>query len=196
MAINAQREGRRRSGRRKPTTESPLLVEDQENEQNPQKLDTEPEATAKSSSAQPTEAENNASPSNKEQPNGNQGGPPFIVPRGTRKPRPHVRNNGVTRPRPTLPTFARKRGPKPERQDFKKIDENSDSTPITTTTKPSRTSSRNRSSNSEDRNTNVEKPLQTTDDLSTESAPKKRFGGDNRRLSRGSRRQNAATSES
>lgn len=195
LCVEAQRDGRRRTGRRKPTTEPPPHDEEPEKEQNPQKVDAEPEVLAKSSSAQPMELETNAPPSNKEEGSANQGGPPFIVPRGTRKPRPHVRNSGESRPRPTLPSFARKRGPKSERRDFKRNDENSvvSTSSTTTTVKPSRDSSRgrgsNRHANTEDRNTNAEKNTQQNDEASTEAAPKKRFGGNNRRQSRGNRRQ-------
>lgn len=197
LCVQAQRDGRRRTGRRKPTTEPPPpAAEEPEKEQNPQKVDAEPEVIAKSSSAQPMELETNPPPSNKEEGSANQGGPPFIVPRGTRKPRPHVRNSGESRPRPTLPSFARKRGPKSERRDFKRNDENSvvSTSSTTTTVKPSRDSSSrsrgsNRNANTEDRNTNAEKNAQPNDEASTETAPKKRFGGNNRRQSRGNRRQ-------
>jgi hypothetical protein len=197
LCVEAQRDGRRRTGRRKPTTEIPPPVEEPENEKSPQKVDAEPEAVAKASSAQPTESETSAPSSEKEPANGNQGGPPFIVPRGTRKPRPHVRNSGESRPRPTLPSFSRKRGPKRERPDFKKNDENSvvsSASTSTTTPKPSRGSTRNRGSNSQDRNVAEKTPQVNEDEVSTEPAsPKKRFGGGaTRRPSRGNRRFNAA----
>lgn len=198
LCAEAQRDGRRRSGRRKPTTESPQLMDETESEKNSQNLDAEPEAIAKSSSAQPTESETKSeTPSaDKESANNNQNGKPFIVPRGTRKPRPQMRSNGEPRPKPTLPTFSRKRGPKPERHDFKRNDENSLASSSTSTTqKPSRGSSRNRNSNnSHDRNSDAEKASHAANsaEISTEAVPKKRFGGGPRRgPSRGNRRHNA-----
>lgn len=193
LCVEAQRDGRRRSGRRKPTTESPPPDEEPENEKNPQKLDTELDTIAKSSSAQPTETETNIPPADKEATNGKDSGPPSIVPRGTRKPRPHVRNSGEPRPRPTLPSFARKRGPKPERREFKQNDENSVVSPSSTSTtpKPSRGSSRNRGNNTQDRNSTIEKVTLSNDEAPTEAPAKRRFGGGpTRRQSRGNRRFN------
>lgn len=206
LCTEAQRDGRRRTGRRKPTTELPP-PEEPESEKNPQKIDAEPESIAKSSSAQPTELETNADkePSlDKEPANANQSGPPFIVPRGTRKPRPHMRSNGDAKPRPTLPTFSRKRGPKPERRDFKKIEENAEGsspTSTSTTAKPPRGSSRSRNSNN--RNSDVEKAVPSAESPeikpaaeTADDAPKKRFGGGaTRRPSRGNRRYNPTTSQ-
>lgn len=201
LCVDAQRDGRRRGGRRKPTTESPPVEEETEVEKSSSKQDVEPEVSAKASSAQPTESEiaDKESSSEKESANNNQGGPPFIVPRGTRKPRPQMRDNGESRPRPTLPSFARKRGPKPQRREFKKNDENVvvSSSTSTTTTKPSRGSSRGRNNNAQDRNPELEKAPKVTETATEPAAPKKRFGGAvSRRPSRGNRRHNAEPQDS
>ncbi|XP_054723136.1 translation initiation factor IF-2-like [Uloborus diversus] len=196
LGVSAQRDGRRRSGRRKPTTEAPKeAMEEPESEASPQNVDIAPEPLAKPTHSQPAESLDSLS-TEKEATNPTSGGPPFIVPRGTRKPRPmQVRNNGEARPKPTLPTFSRKnnRRPKPERHDFKKLEENTPSSvPISTTTaKPSRNSSRRRGGHSSqsDRNSNLNRDSQVpAPSSSSEAAPKKRFGGATRKPSRGSRR--------
>lgn len=204
LTVEAQRDSRRRSGRRKATTESPL-EEETESGKTPQKADPEPESEVKLPSDQKDSSDSEiTSPTSPAKESGNQGGPPFIVPRGTRKPRPmHVRNEGEVRPRPTLPTFARKshgRLAKADRHDLKRNDAGADVTTTTTTTsKPSRGGSsrrRNSSSQASEKRTTekVTDPVETPEE--SQPGNKKRFGGAGRRPSRGSRRNTVAPEES